>query len=41
MNRMTIAIVTLSCAASLASAAEPQRPKVPEDRAVVSLAQAQ
>ena len=37
MNRMTIAIVMLTCAATLASAAVPQRPKVPEDRAVVSL----
>ena len=37
MNRMAIAIVMLTCAAWPASAAEPQRPKVPEDRAVVSL----
>jgi len=37
MNRMAIAIVMLSCAASLASAAECQRPKVPEDLATVSL----
>ena len=37
MNRMTIAIVTLSCAVSLAFAAEPQRPKVPEDRATALL----
>jgi hypothetical protein len=34
---MTIAIVTLTCAASLASAAKPQRPKVPENRATASL----
>ena len=37
MNRIIIAIVTLACAVSLASAAEPQRPKVPEDRAIASL----
>jgi len=37
MNRMAIAIVMLTCAAWPASAAEPQRPKVSEDRATASL----
>jgi len=37
MNRIIIAIVTLACAASLASAANPHRPKVPEDIATASL----
>ena len=40
MNRMTIVIVTLTCAASLASAAKPQRPKVPEDKAIATLGMA-
>ena len=37
MNRMAIAIVTLTCMTWPASAAEPQRPKVPENVATVSL----